>query len=124
MKKVLVSLLIGASLLSVGCGGRLNINKDMVDYSEQFCEGTRIEGKGIMSTLGDGTEGIRYTTYFRGETMSEHFITFDYDVICEMYEKFNLSLGDYVEFEGVINENGEIDIENIKVIDSPTGGMK
>lgn len=120
MKKVLVSLLIGVSLFSVGCGGRLNINKDMVDYSEQFCEGTKIEGKGTMSILNDAIDGIRYTTYFRGETMSEHFITFDHDVACEMYEKFNLNLGDYVHFEGVINEDGEIDIENIEVIDSPT----
>ena len=122
MKKVLVSLLIGVSLFSVGCGSRLNINKDMMDYSEQFCEGTRIEGKGIMSTLDNGIEGIRYTTYFRRETMSEHFVTFDNDVICEMYEKFNLRLGDYIHFEGVINEDGEIDIENIEVIDSPTKG--
>lgn len=116
MKKVLVSLLIGISLLGVGCSGRLNINKDMVDYSEQFCEGTKIEGKGIIS----GVDGIRYTTYFRKETMEDHLITFDPEVLDEIYEKYNLNSGDYIEFKGVINEYGEVDIEDIKLIDSPT----
>ncbi len=130
MKKVLASLLIGCMVLGVGCGGikegaihkdgYLNVNTDMEHYGEQFHEGVKVMGKGVLGTLDNIGCGVKYVTHFRKETMEEHFLEFNYDEVSNIYEKYDLRLGDYIYFEGVLNENEEIEIEYIKVIDSPT----
>lgn len=132
MKKVLVSLLIGVSLLSVGCGGvkthkegYLNINIDMYNYSEQFNEGTKIRGKGIISDMwGQEVYGVDYITYMNEKTPKWDFIEFNSEEADKIYKDYNLHLGDYVYFEGILNENEEIKIEYLKVIDSPTEALK
>ena len=132
MKKVLVSLLIGCMVLGVGCGGvkthkegYLNINTDMENYGEQFNEDTKILGKGTISDMwGQEVYGIDYITYMKKETPKWDFIEFKDDTYRQLFKDYNLHLGDYVYFEGILNEEEEIEIEYLKIIDSPTESLK